>query len=586
MKSSIRKQAVILLIGCLVLTLGSCVSNPPRQSTSIRRHRPLTTIKHPRDEGIVYYDVFFEIDPLKNIFSSQQRVTITANLAEGHKLMVYAWEELVIDQLALEDDKGKELAITIWQKVGSYSIDYPWMRMVFSEIEIETTKAMPTHGQLIVKFDYHLPKEAVQKGLAGNMVQLFASSQGSHAGGPESGAFPLVSGKLEAPFRITIKHPDSFQCALPGEQFSKEESAGYVTVTYRADIPYDPSFSCAPYQVISKDIEGMRIELFMPIDVDLSPEMLTTAAQILSFYQEKFGEAPADSFRIVFPNLDNDEGGGESNGNIVFLGNIQTFLNYEENEEAKDTFAHLIAHEGYHLWNTWGLDWEGTLAEWWVEGGANFMASWAKEMLYGNAYGANNRLNHLKGFNEQKAYQYQKSLANLDNNWFEDWALVYDYGALVWEQLRQKVGSEALIAGLRDFYETHGNQTTNYNEFVSCMEKHTEVDVAAALAQWTEHNARIDLMIQDVTIRYVNGRYEVQVDLEIDADRDYELFTALGYKTSLDENWQLINLHLTKAGRQRIKFKSDGKPLEIQIDPEYRVPQINLDNNTWVEGSK
>jgi len=93
-------------------------------------------------------------------------------------------------------------------------------------------------------------------------------------------------------------------------------------------------------------------------------------------------------------------------------------------------------------------------------------------------------------------------------------------------------------------------------------------------------------MIQDVTIRYVNGRYEVQVDLEIDADRDYELFTALGYKTSLDENWQLIDLHLTKGGRQRIKFKSDGKPLEIQIDPEYRVPQINLDNNTWVEGSK
>ena len=247
-------------------------------------------------------------------------------------------------------------------------------------------------------------------------------------------------------------------------------------------------------------------------------------------------------------------------------------------------FTHLIAHEGYHLWNTWGLNWEGIFFEWWVEGGANFMASWAIEMLFGDESGSRNRLHHISGYIEQVVYLHKNNLANLDDAWFEDWALVYDYGALVWEQLRQKIGDGAMKEGLHDFYETFSNQDVNYYDFINCMEKYTDVDVAASLEQWTLHNAMINLILQDVIIQEAEGGYKVEAILEIDSDRDYELFTAIGYKTSKLDDWHLIDLHFEESGQYNIIFSSDEKPQEIRFDPEYRVPQINLEDNVWYGG--
>jgi len=218
-----------------------------------------------------------------------------------------------------------------------------------------------------------------------------------------------------------------------------EESEGYVTETYRSDLPYNPSFSCAPYHVMSEEIPGMRIDIFMPESVELSPEMLTSVGEIMTLYQENLGNLSAQSFHIVFPEMSSDEGGGESNGNLIILANIQPFLNYDEDETAKDMFANLVAHEGYHLWNAWSLKWEGPLADWWV--------------------------------------------------------------------------------------------------------------------------------------------------VEVEVDRDYELFTALGYKTSPEEDWRRINLNISGRGSHLIKFACDAQPLEIQVDPDYRVPQINMENNTWTAGS-
>ena len=574
MTKSICKLAILFTISSLCLILGSCKTKQTQQ---------VNQIEFSTEYGVVYYDIFFEIDPIEGIFRSDQKVSITGNLAEGNKLAIYIGKELVIDNITLENELGTEFSVLNWEKVDSYSIDYWWGKCDFSKIEIQTKETIPPHERLLLNLTYHLPEEEIQEGLAENMYNLFVGPTGSHAGGPESGAFPLVSGNLSAPFSITIKHPSTFQCALPGERVVQEDNSGYTTVTYQTKTPYDPSYSCAAYRILSEESGAIQIELFTPAHLDLASEMVTTASQILLMYQELFGRPPANSFRVVFPDLNNDKGGGESNGNIVFLADIQPFLHDNDDEEAREIFAHLIAHEGYHLWNTWGLNWEGPLAEWWVEGGANFMASWAKEILFGDEYGVRNRLLHIKDYIVQEAYLHKNNLAGLDDSWFDDWALVYDYGALVWEQLRQKIGDDAMKAGLHDFYETYGNQNVNYNDFIKCMEKYTEVDVAASLEQWTQHNAKINLILHDVIIQEVGEVYEVEALLEIDSDRDYELFTALGYKTSKSDDWHLIDLHFEESGRYSIIFVSYEMPQEILFDPEYRVPQINLDDNSWTE---
>ncbi len=184
------------------------------------------------------------------------------------------------------------------------------------------------------------------------------------------------------------------------------------------------------------------------------------------------------------------------------------------------------------------------------------MASWVKEMLLGTESGEQSRLESLETFNEQEAYLHSHNLSNLDEGWFEDWALVYNYGALVWEQLRQAVGSDALTAGLRDFYEIHADRTVGYDDLISALEDHTDVDVDSLLGQWTRQNAKIDLAISKVTIQDVDGKYEVQVDILIDADREYELFTALGYRSTNQGSWQLVDLTLKNTRQYTVKFSA------------------------------
>ncbi len=74
MKRLSIKSFLLILIIVHWLMLGGCNSE---------RSRPLTTIQDSAKQGIVYDDIGLEIDPENKIFRSQQRVTITGNLAEG-----------------------------------------------------------------------------------------------------------------------------------------------------------------------------------------------------------------------------------------------------------------------------------------------------------------------------------------------------------------------------------------------------------------------------------------------------------------------------------------------------------------------
>jgi hypothetical protein len=186
----------------------------------------MNQIDYSTEEGVVYYDIYFEIDPSEGIFRSEQQVSITGNLAEGNKLSIFLGKELVIDKISLENEMGTELSILNWENVDSYSIDYWWGQGVFSEVEIQTKEMISPDERLVINLTYHLPEEEIQEGLAENMYNLFVSPKGSHAGGPESGAFPLVSGNLSAPFSITIKHPNTFQCALPENGLSRRITLG------------------------------------------------------------------------------------------------------------------------------------------------------------------------------------------------------------------------------------------------------------------------------------------------------------------------------------------------------------------------
>jgi hypothetical protein len=124
-------------------------------------------------------------------------------------------------------------------------------------------------------------------------------------------------------------------------------------------------------------------------------------------------------------------------------------------------------------------------------------------------------------------------------------------------------------------------QEVNYRDFLLCLQSVTDVQVGEYLDQWILHNAQIDLSIEDVHVWDRDGCCQAELEILFDADRDYELYTSLGYVTASQEDMVTLDLHLTHRGVHKVAFESDARPLLVQIDPACRVTQVNLDNNTW-----
>ncbi len=327
----------------------------------------------------------------------------------------------------------------------------------------------------------------------------------------------------------------------------------------------------------------------MTPDQTYSDAMGTAALDYFKLYRQLFGDPGLSTFRFVFVATELEGGGAESKGNTVYLGkqnNVDDFINFDQDVNVQKKFIGLVGHEEFHDWNAYYSSWSGELMQWWTEGGANFMSAWAGEMLWGKAYSRFLRAQYSANYNAQMPYLFPGTLESPGNilqgdTWKGKSTLTYDYGALVWEQLRQKVGDTALKAGLSDFIHQSNLQPGTYVDFIQCLQRHTDADVAAFLEQWISHNARIDLSIKQVTIQPEGSQYATVAVITVTGDKDYELYTALGYKTDTSLDWIITPLHLTGRGDNAVKFTSQERPSLFQVDPDYQVPQTIYDNDTW-----
>jgi len=190
---------------------------------------------------------------------------------------------------------------------------------------------------------------------------------------------------------------------------------------------------------------------------------------------------------------------------------------------------------------------------------------------------------YLKDYLENEGFKSSEPLAMASKlSGDKSRALMYDFGALVWEQVRQKIGETALINGLAHFYEEYPFQSRTIDDFFACLQDITEVDVREYMDQWANYNTRIELSIENVNYEEINRIGKCEVTVQTKGDRDYELFTELGYKSAEESRWNIIPIHFTKQGeKNKISFDCKLKPVIIQLDPFCRVPHINIENCVW-----
>ena len=535
--------------------------------------------------NVASYDLMYEIDSDKKIFKSVQDIFIeNASSDTLDRINFLLHPDLLIGNITIQDSRGEVFPITNWKIAGMTKI----FKNELQIIEVQTKKDIAPAQQYKFHMEYHMKPESFKDSsqISDNPLDLIISSQMSSAIGPTTGHFAIFNRNIIAPFQISIKFPEGKLCCVPGNLISSEKRNNYVTETYKTKISNIPTFSCAAYEKIEKQIGDKTFEFYLYPGQSFVDEMAEIPARFVNFYTSSFGDIGTDIYR--FGNIGSYDSRSlflENKGNTIYLTDLLTrYFTFDEG--VKSMFSGLISHELFHNWNIFSTNWTGQLTDWFEEGGANFFASMAGEQIVSEDFGVSGRIHFNSSFAGEQGspgYDSKETLESVQktNSGNSELMLIYYYGALVWEQLRQKLGDEALYAGMADFFRKYRFETSNYQAFLQCLQARTSVNVEEYLNQWINNNAIIDLRINNVSIQKEGNGYRSDVEIMVDSDRDYELITAIGYKTSPEDEMKLVELNFVKKGIHKVTFQSEEKPAFIQVDPACRVPQINLDNNIW-----
>lgn len=531
------------------------------------------------------YNLNYKIDADKRIFKSTQDIIIkNASSGNLNKINFFLHPSLNIDEIVIQDSRDKNLPIKRWGKVGMTNI----FKNELQIIEVETKKKLASGKQYMFHLKYHMQSNAFKDSsqIPENSLDLVISRELSYAIGPTTGHIAIFNRNIMAPFKLSIKYPEGNLSCVPGNFISSERMGEYVIENYSSQISTIPTFSCAFYEKKTKKIGDLTFEYYLYPGQNFVDEMIDIPAQFVQLYTSTFGDIGTEVYR--FGNIgaiDSKILSLENKSNVIYLSDLLTRY-YTYDEGVKFMFIGLIAHELFHNWNIFSVNWTGKLTDWFEEGGANFFASWASERIVGEEFSVSGRMHFTSSYSGEtgsRGYEADETLESVykNNSGDPELMLIYYYGALVWEQLRKKVGDEDLLAGLEDFFRKYRFKTVTYQDFLLCLQTKTSVNVEEYLNQWIKNNAIIDLLISDVSIKEKGDFYSNEIEIIIDSDKDYELITSIGYKTSLEDEIVTIDLHTLRKGIHKVNFQSREKPVFIQIDPNCLVPQINLDNNIW-----
>jgi len=524
---------------------------------------------------VLHFEQEHVLDPARGQFRSSQNLRISnASDAAATSIVFNSHPNLVITNLTVTDLSEVEISVGPPQVRGEATVfrDY-----VFDVYEVGLGTAVAPGETVVFHIDYELAADRAVDEPA-DMYEFTVSPLACYS--VYIGCNPLLGDASGAPYEMTVRYPADYMLCVPGDLVASRSVDGDRVDTYRSESVYGPSFACARYRKVVKSNDQVSLEYYLYPEEDFADEMAEMTFEILSLYTTSFGASGTNVYRYATVGPVNAPfSSGENKGATNFVTDFAAREFAAGSASGRLDYFKLMSHELYHKWNLGAVNWaDSRLYEWFGEGGANFVSAWAAEQILGLEAGADFRRRYRANVARSGCLELQATLDNVTKTGGAEDHLLYNYGALVWEQLRQKLGDQEFWAGLADFYGKHSGQSVRTEDLIACLQARSAVDVAAFLDQWTRHNARIDLSITKLETVGKAGRWTSTVEIMVEADRDYELFTSIAVRDARGE-METEPIRITNCGRHTFVVTSTVQPTSVVVDPYCRVPQTVLDND-------
>ena len=308
-------------------------------------------------------------------------------------------------------------------------------------------------------------------------------------------------------------------------------------------------------------------------------------AKLMLFFNENIGTYPYDQYSVI-----QGGDGGMEYGMCTLITANRSF----------ESLVGVTAHELAHSWFQFVLATNESKHEWMDEGFTEYYCTQAEASIMGvdeegvfkSAYNRYRKL-ALSGLEQPQTTHADRFKFNASYG-----VSAYTKGSIFLRQLKHIIGAIAFDKAMKNYFSLWSFKHPTPNDFIRCAEKSSGAELDWYLMDWTMTTNTIDYAVDSVT----EAGDMVKVNLKRIGLMPIPIEVKVLYEGGAEENFY-IPLQMMRAEKPLTKeitllkdwawarpiydftFIKKGEIKSITLDPDHKIADVNLNNNSYIKYS-
>ncbi|GAB6192231.1 ChaN family lipoprotein [Desulfocastanea catecholica] len=359
-------------------------------------------------------------------------------------------------------------------------------------------------------------------------------------------------------FQVTAILPDHFSAVMEADSFPLQQQGNTVSATFSKPVT-NIHFNAGPYSMKKQRVrEGLVVyTMFFKEDAELADGYLQAAADFLRRYEKEIGSYPYNHYVIVANRLPT----GYGMPTFTLLGQMVLRLPF-----IKETS---LGHEIVHSWFGNGVEVDSSEGNW-CEGLTAFLADHAfrEEKGEGVADRLESITRYLSYVHKESAIPLAAFTSASHNQPMAEArrAVGYNRGALLFYELREKIGKKAFADGIRLFYADYNGKQADWSDLQKSFTITSGGDLDSFFTERLTRSEIAELGVEEIKIDHARNSPILSFTLVQQSAEPFSLVVPIRIETM--SSTIEVNKAITEK-KNHISIPLDQVPLAFTVDPDH-----------------
>ncbi|MEP7076143.1 MAG: M1 family aminopeptidase, partial [Acidobacteriota bacterium] len=329
------------------------------------------------------------------------------------------------------------------------------------------------------------------------------------------------------------------------------------------------NFAYAKYMNRSMNVGDYKLDLYTRPGNDAAVASFgETIGKALNFYSKKFG--PPDSGKnLAIVQIDDESLDFYTAPGMMFISSRQ----FEQN---RDFSKERLQRESAYLWWGQSVGLKSFDDAWLSQGLAEYSAFNLRESELDGP-----RLDDLRRELLEKSLTFEQTASllrapsNLDDQSTAYQYIMYGKGAFVFILLRDTLGNQKFDQLLREFLANYRGKNAGIGDFEKLTSKVAGQNMRYFFARWVESTGVPEFTSDYLIIRTRGGKFVTRGTIKQNYD-NLKLPVDVQLRSEGEQGLKTVKLDVEDATAD-FNIESTGKPLDVIIDPDYKILRISPD---------